>query len=195
MVSHESSEVLDHEIDRARFFLDHDMCYSLEENSRASLIKLLQACGVTMQVINSTLSKINLSLLQNNEIQLSGNQIHELKPDTGARKWIYLSSAFMLSFFLLFLLDYYYIKTESLVYLGFVLMILGLLIQILLIYKNGKITKKKRKKGLSHDVVKLALVKKHMEAIIPSMNQRLAQWKLKFIVCTEANYIELLKFG
>ncbi|OMJ78919.1 hypothetical protein SteCoe_21191 [Stentor coeruleus] len=190
MVSHESSEVLDHEIDRAKFFLDHDICYSLEENSRATLIKLLQACGVTMQVINSTLSKINLSLLQNNEIQLSGNKIHELKPDTGARRWIYLSSAFMLSFFLLFLLDYYYIKTER-----FVLMILGLLIQILLIYKNGKITKKKRDKGLSHDAVKLELVKKHMENILPSMNQRLAQWKLKFVICTEANYIELLKFG
>ena len=69
-----------------RFTLDKDLCYSLNIKYKLTLNNLLKDTGATMQVINSSLSKINLSLLENTDLQNIGHKIHEYVPDTKARR-------------------------------------------------------------------------------------------------------------
>ena len=179
---------------RARFILDSDLCYSLDKNSYNVLSKLLGTSEATMQVINSNLSKINFSLLQNTEIHKSGNKIHEYKPNTKARWWIYLSSAFMIVFFVFFTFDAYVLRSRVLAVIGLLFMIAGLIIQFLLICKNGKVFKPKAiEKNYVHDNQKLEIIKKHMISILAERNARLCQYQLELVLGNDASYIELIQ--
>ena len=190
MESSEESVYLDRQ-EQVRFILESDLCYSLDHNYKRLLDKFLLLSGTTMQVVNITLSKINLSLLQDNEIQGDGKKIHEFKPDLTARRWIYLSTFFMMLFFLLFLIDLYYIKTLVLAYFGLVFMLIGLLIQLVFICRNGNMTKKRKTKSFVHDLQKLEQVKKHMLKILPERNLRLMTYGLQFKLGFDASVLEL----
>ena len=180
------------EISRVKFYLHQDLCYSLDEDSRQILEKILRTSGATMQVINLSLSKINLSLLQNEEIQKMGNKIHEFKPNTKARRWIYILSLTMCLFYLLVILDVNYFQTGSVSILGFVLHILALILLVVFMCMNGKFRKTIVMKAHIHDDQKLKVFRTHLEAELPQVNSRLEEFNLEFIINQNASIIELI---
>jgi hypothetical protein len=175
-----------------RYVLDSDLCYSLDFSYKRKLYKMLQASGASMQVVNSTISKINLSLLQDNALQGTGRKIHEYKPDLKTRRWIYLSVAFMVMFFVGILIDLYYVHRLVFGYIGLCFMIAGLLIQLVFICRNGKITKGKEEIKIVHDEEQLAIVKEHVSKILLERNIRLMVYGLKFRLGVDSSFIELV---
>lgn len=173
------------------FYLHQDLCYSLHEKCRPVLESLLKDSGATLQVINYCLSKINLSLLENEEIQLMGNRIYEGKPSKKPRRWVYLSSFCMFLFYFLVLLDMYYLQSEIATILGFFLMLIGLLTLFILICKNGKLWKSATSRSFIHDSDKLKLINSHLKSVLPSQNQRLKEFNLRFHIKEDSSIIEL----
>ena len=71
-------------------------------------------------------------------------------------------------------------------------MLIGLLIQLFFICRNGKIRKTVQLKEFKHDKKNLIIVRDHMNLILPERNLKLEQFKLKFQLCKDPNIMELI---
>lgn len=179
---------------KALFFPDKDLCYQLDERYQRNLDWILRKSGATLQVLNQALNRINRALAEDYMVKISGNKIHEYRPNINNRSWLYLSGILVFIFFTLNIIDYYFIKSRVLTYIGLAFMIPALCIQFLFIYKNGKILKKYKHAGAVHSSAKVEKIKNVLNEILPEINRKIKPYGLVFISET-GPFVELRHAG
>jgi hypothetical protein len=173
---------------RAKFVLNKDLTFRLDEKNQDSLDRLLRKTGATMPMIEAVLSRINKALAQDQGIQDAGNKTHEYRPDKRPRLWIYVSCFFICAFYVLNLIDYYLVKNFFLTFAGLGFMFTGLFILFLFIYKNAKITKPTSLVTVIHDPEKLAKIEHFLNDFLPDRNRKLKAYGLKIEIIDGATF-------
>ena len=175
---------------RAKFILNKDLVFILEDKSQDAMDKILRKSGATMPMIESILTRINDSLSKDQEIIDSGNKTHEYRPDKRPRWWIYIACLFICIFYILNLIDYYFVRNYILTFAGLGFMFCGLFVLFLFIYRNGKITKPTSFVAVIHDNDKLEKIEHFLNDILPDRNRKLKVYGLKFEII-DGSAIEL----
>lgn len=175
---------------KALFLPDKDLCYHLDERYQRNLDWILRKSGATLQVLSQALSRISKTVADDYMVKISGNKIHEYRPNINNRTWIYISTILVFTFFTLNIIDYYFIKTRVLTYIGLAFMIPAMLIQFLFIYRNGKIFKKNKQAKADHSSAKVEKIRNVLNEILPEINRKIKPYGLVFSVKI-GSYIEL----
>ena len=176
---------------KALFWLDQEFCFHLEQKSQIALDWILRKSGATMPLLNIYLSQINRFLLDDYMLKISVTRIHEYKPNKNHRWWIFTSALLTFTFFVLNIVDYYFIQNKVLTIIGLAFLIPGLVIQFLFIIKNGKIIKESKEEGVLFDEIKLQKIESALNEILPEVNRKLKPYWLRFEV-VKGSFLELV---